>query len=163
MPLETEHDHNDVPHQPAVPPRRIVVGVDPSAHAASALRWAAQMAAGCGASLVVVHGQGLLEGSGLRPRFEIERFVEDTLASLEREGSSRPPTIILTHPGPGAQALMTAAREQDVDLIVVGQRGVGGSLRPLGSTSEWVLAQAEVPVVVLPLHPSPRPAGPTDQ
>lgn len=160
LPPQTERERSGFPYPWAVPPRRVLVGVDPSPHAAMALHWAAGLAEGCGASLVVLHGQGLLEGSGLRPRFDIERFVEETLS--ERT-ASRPATVTLIHPGPGAPALIAVADEHRVDLIVVGQRSVGGSLRPLGSTSEWVLAHAAVPVVVLPLHPSPGPTGHTDQ
>jgi nucleotide-binding universal stress UspA family protein len=150
-------------HGWTVPPQRVLVGVDPSPHAAAALLWAARLAAACGASLLVVHGQGLLEGSGLRPRFEIDRFVDATLGTLgEPDGSARPSTVTFTHPGPGAQALLAAAEDREVDLIVVGQRGEGGSARPLGSTSEWVLAHASVPVVVLPLRPA-APADHTDR
>ncbi len=139
-----------------MPPKLVLVGVDPSPHAGRALQWAAQLATGCGASLLVLHGQGLLEGSGLRPRFDIERFVDQTFSAFS--GWAPPTTITVTHPGPGPQALITVAEERQVDLIVVGQRGEGGSARPLGSTSEWVLAHASVPVVVLP-HRPPPPAG----
>ncbi len=53
--------------------------------------------------------------------------------------------------GPPVQALITAARQQGADLIVVGRRGSGGSPGlEIGSTSQQLVHQADCPVVVVP-------------
>jgi len=53
--------------------------------------------------------------------------------------------------GPPVQALITAARDEAADLIVVGRRGAGGSPGlEIGSTSQQLVHQADCPVVVIP-------------
>ena len=50
--------------------------------------------------------------------------------------------------GPPAETLCTLAREQDMDLLVVGRRGRGLSQRFLGSVAEKVVKDARLPVLV---------------
>ncbi len=50
--------------------------------------------------------------------------------------------------GPPAEALCTLAREQQMDLLVVGRRGRGLSERMLGSVAERVVRDARLPVLV---------------
>ncbi|WP_019901332.1 universal stress protein [Salinispora arenicola] len=54
--------------------------------------------------------------------------------------------------GPPAQALLRCAREQDVDLIAVGRRGRGLSVRLLGSVADELTRTAPVPVLVVGAH-----------
>ncbi|MEV4709556.1 universal stress protein [Actinoplanes sp. NPDC049316] len=51
--------------------------------------------------------------------------------------------------GPPAQALLRCAREQDVDLIAVGRRGRGLSVRLLGSVADELTRTSPVPVLVV--------------
>ncbi|MDY7090309.1 MAG: universal stress protein [Actinomycetota bacterium] len=51
--------------------------------------------------------------------------------------------------GPPAQALLRCAVEQDVDLIAVGRRGRGLSVRLLGSVADELTRTAPVPVLVV--------------
>jgi nucleotide-binding universal stress UspA family protein len=52
--------------------------------------------------------------------------------------------------GPPAKALTLAARARDADAIVVGSRGLGPVRGALGSVSEALLHEADVPLVVVP-------------
>lgn len=53
--------------------------------------------------------------------------------------------------GAPAETLVNKARELEVDLLVVGARGIGGAARLLlGSVSEAVLKDAGRPVLVVP-------------
>ncbi len=54
--------------------------------------------------------------------------------------------------GPPAQALLRCAHEQDVDLIAVGRRGRGLSVRLLGSVADELTRTAPVPVLVVGAH-----------
>lgn len=57
--------------------------------------------------------------------------------------------------GPVWQAIVDVARERDVDLIVIGARGLSGMQRALlGSVSERVTRHADRPVLVM--HPRAR-------
>jgi Universal stress protein family len=51
--------------------------------------------------------------------------------------------------GPPAEALVLAARARDADAIVVGSRGLGPVRGRLGSVTEALLHEADVPVVVV--------------
>ena len=48
---------------------------------------------------------------------------------------------------------LAVAAEEGADLLVVGRRGAGRNVGPLGSTSEAILAASTVPVVILPHSP----------
>jgi nucleotide-binding universal stress UspA family protein len=57
---------------------------------------------------------------------------------------------VVVEPGVPDQVLLRIAERVSANLIVVGHRGIGGSQRFLGSTSEAVLAATRVPVIVVP-------------
>lgn len=124
--------------------RIVVVGVDGSANAAAALRWAAALARGVDAELVAVHGVGLLEAA---ERDEVaRRFETEWCHGLEGQRARR-----LLRDGPPAIALFAAANEVGADLIVVGRRGGSGvTSLLLGSTSAQLAHEATVPVVIVP-------------
>lgn len=125
-------------------PKCLVVGLDGSEASRRAMAWAAMLANALGARLVAVHAVGLLEGAGLAPDFD----PAPVLAEL----GAHPVAEAVAEPGPPDQVLLRAAERYDADLIVVGHRGIGGSRRVLGSTSEEVLAAAHRPVVVVPVR-----------
>ncbi|HSK48281.1 MAG TPA: universal stress protein [Coriobacteriia bacterium] len=64
--------------------------------------------------------------------------------------------------GPPAETLCTLAREQDMDLLVVGRRGRWLSQRVMGSVAERVVKNAHLPVLVAQT-PGTRPAQPPDK
>lgn len=144
---------------------RIMIGVDGSEDSRVALEWAAGLASQLDAEVVAVHALGLLER--LSPagdpvpaaphRAEIQRvFEHEWCAPLDAAGvrSRR-----LMADGPPAMVLLRLASEEDVDLVVVGSRGVGGFPElQLGSTSTQLVQHAPVPVTVIPrVSPGPAP------
>ena len=64
--------------------------------------------------------------------------------------TDRPPTAVVRHSQPSS-AIMAAAEDRDVDLIVLGRRGSGGfpSL-PIGTTTHHVAAASGRPIAVVP-------------
>ena len=142
---------------------RVVVGIDGSEQARSALDWAAGEARLRSWALVAVHAYtippyllapepvplgvvppdpGLLEQLDATAQKlvaeELERVASDDLTVDGRVVS-----------GPAADALLRAAEEGD--LLVVGSRGLGGFKGLLmGSVSHQVAQHAPCPVVIVP-------------
>ena len=52
--------------------------------------------------------------------------------------------------GPAAEVIISAAREHDIDLIIMGMRGSGNLQAILGSVSAQVLRSAHCPVLQIP-------------
>lgn len=135
---------------------RIVVGIDGSAHAARAVRWARREAAAHDATLRVVMAWHWGDqrhadpdapfdpGYGQESAQEaLEAFLADALGD-DRDGVEA--VAVLDLP---ARALLEAA--EDADLVVVGSRGRGGFAGlMLGSVSQQVVTHAPCPVVVVP-------------
>jgi nucleotide-binding universal stress UspA family protein len=134
----------------------IVVGVDGSADAAAALRWA--MADECrrGRDVMAVLAWSFLEQPVSRGRPEFEpTFVEDdarealdefvvAAVGVERARLVRRRTVCDLP----ARALVELGRE--AELVVVGARGSGGfPLLRLGSTSNRLVEHAGAPVVLV--------------
>lgn len=139
---------NNTPH--------IVVGVDGSAESENALRWAAQIATGLGATLQVV---GVWEyptapgwGPGpipidWRPRVETEKTIVTTVDATF--GPQRPLglTISIREGNPALQLLEASA---GAVMLVVGSRGHGGFAGLLlGAVSANVAEHAGCPVLVV--------------
>lgn len=85
----------------------------------------------------------------------LDRQTQAELHSLlERSSLGRPlasvPAVAVAV-GRAGEKIIDQARESNSDIIVMGMRGLGGAARLfLGSTSEFVLKQADVPVLVVP-------------
>ena len=137
---------------------RIVVGVDGSANAQQALRWALAEARRRRASIDVVHAWHLpLLGTypysvPMSDPDDYEagaRHVLDT--ALDQEdltGLAAPVGRIMACASPSS-TILTAAK--DADLVVVGSRGLGGFAGLLlGSVSHQVVHHAPCSVVVVP-------------
>lgn len=147
----------------------IVVGVDGSDSAASALGWAVRQAALANRPLTVVHACGL---PGAMQDFEdivaYERGLESVGRSIAREAVHEArradPTIgvesvvTMGHP---ATVLLEAS--ESADLLVVGARGRGTVARALlGSVSAVVARESVCPVIIVrdleePPEPDRRP------
>ena len=145
--------------------RRVVVGVDGSDDARHALEWAIVLARASGAGVTAVHALGLMDRLDAQPvatsphREEIvDRFRRVWCAPLDDAGV---PDARIVADGPPADVILAAARDHDADLVVVGERGIGGSgAAELGSTSRRVLAECGRPVLVVPRRDQRRAASP---
>jgi nucleotide-binding universal stress UspA family protein len=138
---------------------RIVVGVDGSEPAVSALRWAAQEAGLRQARLDVVHAYDyppMVTPFGPLVAVDLEtiqkasqEMLADMIASAVGEASPPPGAVERISVASGAAAaLLEAAAE--ADLLVVGARG-RGTLRGLllGSVSQQCVHHAPCPVAVV--------------
>lgn len=138
----------------------VLVGIDGSDPSCAALAWAVREASAMGLRVVAVNAA---EPPAVWPGFayavvaepvpppdmsaEVRRQVAQTLRRAGVEGLVDVETRVL--PGHPAQVLLDAA--DDAALIVVGRRGHGGfTAAIMGSTSRFVSAHANVPVVVVP-------------
>lgn len=132
----------------------VVVGVDGSACAAVALKWAARYAASRDLPLTVVMAWDYLsqphttDGEPFDPAYSeasaqevLDGFVAATLG--DSNTATRKP--VLDRPGPAIVGASSSA-----SLVVVGARGLGGFRGLLlGSVSRYVLHHATCPVAVI--------------
>ncbi|WP_042364545.1 universal stress protein [Streptacidiphilus neutrinimicus] len=146
---------------------QVVVGVDPSEHAATAVDWAADEARLRGWPLRIVHARGAgasrLAAISHQAAFEeADRAARTLLADSERRARDGRPALTTTTslvddaPLPG---LIGLARPED--LLVTGSRGYGrvASL-VVGSVSQGLAAHAPCPVVVVPDRGASLPGAP---
>ncbi|MCV7218721.1 universal stress protein [Mycobacterium crocinum] len=145
--------------------RGIVVGVDGSAAAKTAVSWAAREAAIRNVALTIVtainpmmattiRGVPIVSDSYMRWVEEEGRTaLSDALKSVDdatTTGSVEVSTEMVT--GPAAPTLVEMSR--DADLVVVGSRGLGVIARVLlGSVSTALIHHAQCPVAVIPRNP----------
>lgn len=132
----------------------IVLGYDGSEGAGRAVPCALRLARQNNARVVVVTafhgpdiaGKGEMEGR-VNPEIGVARAAaEDIVLQLRSEGVDAEAGVLEGH---ASEALLRAAEAHHADLIVMGRRGHGpiaGLL--LGSTSEYVVRRARVPVLV---------------
>jgi nucleotide-binding universal stress UspA family protein len=143
----------------------IVVGVDGSAAAHEALRWAVELGEALGGRVVAVHGVGLLEE--VHDPDEPDSTWRAVLCDLVERvwcarlaGASCPHRVVVRD-GPAVDVLLGVAADERADLVVVGCRGIG-TANPeltLGSTSLHVLQASRVPVLVVPVREEGVPAA----
>lgn len=132
--------------------RRLVVGTDGSDSARRAVDHAARLAAGIGAELVVTHALPRRpRPAGDRDRLTASYYIgtsilRDAAAWYRDRVAVRP----LLREGPAANALIAAAREEQADLLVVGNRGLGTRRLLIGNVPSRVAHHA--PCTVLIVH-----------
>jgi len=135
----------------------IVVGTDGSETAAEAVRHAAELAKQFGAALHLVsaYKPAALDTRGLPPEVsdavrsssKVETLLADLSSRLRPSGIT-----VSTHAmkGDPAEAIISVASDEKADLIVVGNKGMKGARRVLGSVPNTVAHQA--PCAVLIVH-----------
>ena len=130
----------------------IVVGADGSATARRAVEAAADLASLHGGTLHIVsassaeHRPNRSEVGGyLDPAHPAEPVLA-SLSDIARERGLDP----IIHPASGtpADAVVAVAKEVDADLIVVGNKGMKGALRVLGSVPNTVAHNAPCSVLI---------------
>src|SRR6266496_287884 len=152
----------------AVTSNRIVVGVDGSPGARSALLWAADECRVRRQMLLVVHAPDLADTVAVNHADEpavrsLDEVGERMLSEHAAAASARQPSVVVTTllgRTPAADALIGLSA--DSELIVVGTHGRGGIISSiLGSVSYRVAAHAHCPVAVVPERRRPRRKAPS--
>ena len=124
--------------------KRIVVGVARVETAQKAARDAIDLATKLGAELHLVTA---FAGSGASPSAPDRQHAEGFLESIALS-SSLP---IRTHalPGDPAAAILRVAGEVDADLIVVGNKGMHGASRILGSVPNNIAHKTNCSILIV--------------
>jgi nucleotide-binding universal stress UspA family protein len=143
------------------PLRGILVATDGSEGAARAEGVACAIASGCKCKLVILTiSRGLsdveirrlahIEGDiGKARHVLIERILGEATARASEAGVAEVRPI--TEPGDPATTILAVAAREQVDLIVIGKRGVGALSRiAFGSVSRSVSDHASCAVAVVP-------------
>lgn len=142
-----------------MPVENIVVGVDGSDRAKTALQRAVWEADRWGAKLHVVACVNIAAAAWVPPEAFQEDFLDDVVDSVKiqlagvDEGRKIDVDVRAVEGNPAE--VLTAA-SQDADLLIIGTRGRGGFAGLLlGSTSQNVLAHATSPTIVVPKRVRP--------
>lgn len=138
--------------------RSIVVGTDGSPTARVAVNRAAQLAKLCGAELHVVCayrdadpmlGSAVAgvatRGTSVDARGDVEAMLRELGTDISREGVAVETYAV---PGNAAQAILELAEAEGCDLIVLGNRGMQGARRFLGSVPSNVAHHASCSVLI---------------
>jgi nucleotide-binding universal stress UspA family protein len=141
----------------------IVVGTDGSERARDAVVHAANRARMCGATLHVVSaykraGDGLamaipeVGAMAAAVAVDDEAIRRSVAEQIERAVAGIEGVDVVRHvrPGVAGPALCDVAHEEKADLVVVGNRGMQGARRILGSVPNHVAHHAGCAVLVVP-------------
>ena len=138
----------------------IIVGVDESTYAQTALRWAAEYGVARKLPVTAVLAWDFVNQHHTDPDAPLDPSYDTKAASkvldelvLRAVGQTHDITTLVVNDRPGP-ALIEAAGDE-ASLIVVGARGMGGFRGlVLGSVSRYVLHAASVPVAVIRSDPA---------
>ncbi|OPX09522.1 universal stress protein UspA [Gordonia sp. i37] len=145
---------------PSEPNAPVVVGIDDTPVSDTAIKEAFRQASLRNTKLIAVHtwtplDADALHGYGIDPD-EVERMSQDAVAALAERlaGYSQefPDVEVVREvlPEEPGKAVLSAAEKYNAGLVVVGSRGRGGFKGLLlGSTSQKILHQAHLPVMVV--------------
>lgn len=137
------------------PSRGVLVGVDGSASATAALRWAVAEARLHASALRVLHVVAD-HGDGSTGA-DADDILDEALAVAATHTAEGTPHVAGVRL-PGSPARVLAAQSRDADMVVVGRHGnATGVQRLLGSVTTGVLHHAHCPVAVV--HDDPTRTG----
>ncbi len=140
--------------------KRLLVAVDFSPVTDHALRVAADLSAGLGATLVVLHvadpdpefmgyeaGPTSVAEGVARTRVREANELHDRVETLRARGID---AEALSRQGPIAETILESGADLDADLIIVGSHGHRGAYHALiGSVTRTVVNRSRIPVVVV--------------
>lgn len=155
--------------KPFVPIERIVVGVDGSDVASSALMRAVDLAIAWDAQLTAVVAVPIASGgaamSWLPVAVDRQVLIDDVRDGLDmaiEQALDGRELRVARHALDGSPAALLTEFSTAVDLVIVGTRGRGGfSGMLLGSTSQTVLHHSTCPVMTVPSRHRDRRPSPT--
>lgn len=137
-----------------MPPARVLTAVDFSEGSRTALSCAARLARHCGGELHVVHVPPLLLNA---PAFELGTAFAAEISDDLRAFVNTTPLVAVAHPrchivvGETARVIRDIASRECCDVIVVGTHGLAvDNQDPLGPTTEQLLQEGDIPVLVVP-------------
>jgi universal stress protein A len=141
---------------PVTRPAKILVSTDFSDNARQAFPYAKSYAETFGSEVFLLH---VIEKAGFNPKdvplvLSDKQILQQSHEELKvlAAGEFSPPVRVqtLVRQGKAAEEIVAAAKEFNIDLIVIATRGRTGLKRALlGSTTELVMRQAECPVLVV--------------
>lgn len=142
---------------PSLVPKRIMVPVDLSERSEAAVGYAAMLAGEMGADLLVMTNVHAAEKEVLEEFASVEHVsvTEAGQVALRRLVGRAAPSVKseldLRFRQSAAAAILEAADDGDVDMIVMTSHGRGGMSKwLLGSVAEKVVRASPVPVLVVP-------------
>ncbi|MFN3215792.1 MAG: universal stress protein [Acidimicrobiales bacterium] len=129
---------------------RVMAAVDGSESSERALRWATDLASGTGSAIVLAHVIAPAGSVGAVETSEsAAREMLGSAAEMVAEAGVEVSTVVGY--GDPRRELERIAAEHDVDLIVVGPRGLGGFAKlVVGTVAGHLTEYADVPVAVVP-------------
>ncbi|MFW9800769.1 MAG: universal stress protein [Candidatus Thorarchaeota archaeon] len=138
--------------------KSLLVAVDGSEFSDKAVRYACAMGPSLGAEVMLLHVVPMLVSAtpyhdtvSDQPFLALQKVGEDILAKAKRIAVSLncEVTELISHGDP-ANKIVDIACEREVDLIIMGSRGVSGIKRLfVGSISDKVMNQAPCPVMIV--------------
>ncbi len=142
--------------------RKILVGLDQSPRSNLVLEAAVALAQRFGAQLILVHSVGIpfdfpADALGLSPTALPGILEEAARRDLEARARTLPPDVphkVDIQIGTPWQVVCNLAKDEDVDLVVIGSHGYSGLDRVIGTTAARVVNHADRPVMVI----RPKPA-----
>jgi len=137
--------------------KTIMIPTDGSENSKQAAKVGIEIAKQFDADVIAVHVIPLWSPLGTKPSYtlpeeiveEAEKLVNEVCEMAEEEGVEAEPVVV---EAPSVvQGIVDEAKERDVDLIVIGTRGLSGVKGLiLGSTAKGVVTRAPCPVIVVP-------------
>ena len=142
----------------AVAVKSILVAVDGSEHSDKGVRYACAMGPPLGAEVILLHVVPMLVSAtpyhdtvSDQPFLALQKVGEDILARAKAiaNGMGCEVVDLISHGDPAAR-IIDIASERNVDIIIIGSRGVSGIKRLFtGSISDKVSKQASCPVMIV--------------
>jgi nucleotide-binding universal stress UspA family protein len=137
--------------------KRILVGLDSSQRARVVLDAAIDLARRTGAKLRLFRAVGLPPEMpstmwAMPPNQMLETLLAASRRELDEYAATVPPELLdgaTTHIGVAWDAICAAARELDVDLVVIGSHGYSVLDRIIGTTAAKVVNHADRSVLVV--------------
>lgn len=132
---------------------RILLAVDGSGHSRKGVPIASDIGRRYGAEVIVFHVREHEMGwaGDIDVETEPEAFdlVDDIVRTLKDEGANARGEVTRAPLGQSAEAILDACADEDIDLVIMGSRGLSAWGRLLmGSVAQKVVHLSHVPVLI---------------